>query len=461
MMQLEDNSKLLDTQRGSDIVEKLNDKELSKLQENESERFIIFPYDISESSSIKKDNYIFESVKGEVFTKNIVGFLKQGKEEIRITTRFYKGKKDGSDFFLDYMLGKVLNYNIISHELDVKTHDSYHDLLRFLFPFYLNQAMKKGIYKQYVKRKYNDANIKGPIDIARHIKINTPFLGKVAYRTREFSFDNHLTQLIRHTIEKLESDYGFTSVGDEIFKENVRAIKGETNNYSKGERQDILRLNIQNPVRHGYYEEYYQLQKLCIQILKDEEVGFEDDDTKIHGIIIDISWLWEEYLAILLAGYKHPKVDESIYDRNIYKEGKSVKVRPDFYCNYKKMILDAKYKRYNTKKLKGEDLFQIISYLHYKKANKAGVIYPSKKYAKYDEEDGVELSSEVYEVKVEIEGFLEGFGGMIFKLPLIIPQYKDKYEIFVKEIEDSEKKFEESLNYLEKKYSDVEKKMIK
>lgn len=81
--------------------------------------------------------------------------------------------------------------------------------------------MRKGIYKEYVKREYNNANIKGAVDVAKHIRSNVPFVGKVAYRTREFSYNNHLTQLIRHTIEKIQNEYDFLLSGDEDTKENV------------------------------------------------------------------------------------------------------------------------------------------------------------------------------------------------------------------------------------------------
>ena len=52
--------------------------------------------------------------------------------------------------------------------------------------------MRKGIFKKYVRNRYNDGNVKGTIDIARHIELNTPFTGNVAYSQREFSYDNNL-----------------------------------------------------------------------------------------------------------------------------------------------------------------------------------------------------------------------------------------------------------------------------
>ena len=47
----------------------------------------------------------------------------------------------------------------------------------------------------------NTLEVKGTIDIARHIVKNTPFVGNVAYSQREHFFDNDLMELIRHRLE--------------------------------------------------------------------------------------------------------------------------------------------------------------------------------------------------------------------------------------------------------------------
>lgn len=61
-----------------------------------------------------------------------------------------------------------------------------------MFPYYLKTAMRKGLFKRYIRHRYNDGNVKGSIDIARHIEKNTPFTGSVVYSQREFSYDNSL-----------------------------------------------------------------------------------------------------------------------------------------------------------------------------------------------------------------------------------------------------------------------------
>ena len=79
------------------------------------------------------------------------------------------------------------------------------NLLIFMFPRLLREALKQGLFKQYVKREYNDCNIRGTIDVNRHLRYNYPPNGRIAYRTKEFSYDNTLTQLIRHTIEYMNT----------------------------------------------------------------------------------------------------------------------------------------------------------------------------------------------------------------------------------------------------------------
>lgn len=86
-------------------------------------------------------------------------------------------------------------------ETDANQEERLFQFLLFLFPRYLEAAMRKGPFKQYIRRQYNDGNVKGVIDVARHIGRNTPFVGKIAYHQREFSFDNGLMELVRHTIE--------------------------------------------------------------------------------------------------------------------------------------------------------------------------------------------------------------------------------------------------------------------
>lgn len=417
---LKDNSKLdSDFPVNHKIISELANKDLSVLTE---ENFIVFPQQLRDSKDLDKDHYIFEKRNGETWSANVVGILSDGTDEIRINSRF--SKSSVKDYFLRYMLQTVLNYNVIDHTTTSSQESSYYDLLAFLFPYYLNEAMRKGIYKEYVKRKYNDANVKGPIDIARHLKKNIPFVGKVAYSTREFSLDNSVTQLIRHTIEKIEVEKSFILAHNENIKENLRNIKQVTNSYSRMNRQDVIEQNVLSPVKHGYFEEYAALQQICIQILKEEKVGFGKNSNKVNGIIVDVAWLWEEYIW-KITGWRHYGRRKGLDTMNFYEEVKNDSQQhryPDFVCGT--IPVDTKYKKHIDKR---NDYNQLTTYIHLMSTTKGGFLQPTNK-----------LSNSGY---TEL-GTLFG-GGDLFAYKLYIPQEYTDYADFQKQMKIEEEKLKQ------------------
>lgn len=423
MIQLKDNSKVPDSYSQHSIITELVNRDLKDL---EKENFIIFPPTVKESVDLELDNYLFRDYNRHVYTGNLVGVLKKGNDVLKINSRFYDSNGGNDDYFIRYLLQKVTNINVIRNNINQDNQSSYYDLLVFLFPMYLEEALQKGIYKEYISKSYNNSNVKGPIVVARHIRNNTPFMGNIAYDTREFSYDNKLTQLIRHTIEKIQMEYTFDILRDSDLKRNTNTIVEVTQTYSRLERIKIIEQNILNPVRHGYFEEYYLLQQLCIQILNEEKIGFGDDNEEIYGIIIDVAWLWEEYLVTLLTlDYIHAENKTHKNPIYFYKNKKSPRY-PDFYSD--KIILDAKYKQLEEKGISREDLYQITSYLHVTKAERAGVIFPSRSKFLYKN-----------------IGELSGYGGEIFKIGLEIPQSISGYPVFLDEMKKSEITFLENL----------------
>lgn len=67
---------------------------------------------------------------------------------------------------------------------------------------------------------------------------------------------------------------------------------------------------------------------------------------KIHGILFDVSYLWEEYLATILTkqGFQHPNNRKGL--GCIYlAEYNRLPRYPDYYREYDRLIVDAKYKK--------------------------------------------------------------------------------------------------------------------
>jgi 5-methylcytosine-specific restriction endonuclease McrBC regulatory subunit McrC len=316
-------------------------------------------------------------------TGNIMGFIGVGNLQVKIKSRFDDGR---ADYFLHYMLQRVLSFNIFDLNHSNEREDIL-DMMMFLFPYLLKNAMRQGIYREYQQYEHNDSNMKGPLNANRHVKHNQIFIGNIAYSTREYSLDNSLTELIRHTIEFMRlKKYGRAILDvDSETSENVASIVAHTPQYNKGDRNKIIQKNLRSKT-HPYYTGYKPLQSLCLQILRMEELKYGESEEEIFGILFDGAWLWEEYVNTILCiqGFVHPenKIGKgAIYlfrdehDGKIFNSGRRY---PDFYKDG--FVLDAKYKRfgsYNKVSLVDRnDIHQVMAYMSALAANRGGFVVP-------------------------------------------------------------------------------------
>ncbi len=386
------------------------------------DNIFIFPNDLTHTPDLDKEQKIFETVKQEIKTGNVIGFLGYGQERLKIASRF---SDESNDYFLHYLLQKVLNINLTSLDFGLSQEDKLYQFLIYLFPKYLQVALRKGLYKEYQRFSHNDSHVKGVIDVRNHLKRNAPFMGNVAYTTREFTYDNPLMQLIRHTIEYIKIQKSFRSLLDNN-RETIAEIIRVSPSYKLADRAKIIRMNKTKPIRHAYFREYRKLQELCLMILNREKHGLGYQDQKIHGILFDVAWLWEEYIYTLLPkDFIHPRNKDKTDGISVFSN-RERKVFPDFYHKELKIVLDAKYKEleFTEKGINREDLFQLISYSYILKAEKAGLIFPSMEQS---------VNSEI--------GKLAGYGAQLKKWSIQIPQNASSYSAFCKMMENSEENF--------------------
>lgn len=402
------------------LSQALLDRTLDNLSREDN--IFIFPNDLMNSPDLDRDQKILETVNQEIKTGNVIGFLGCGQERLTISSRF---SDESNDHFLHYLLQKVLNINLTSLDVGLSLEDKLYQLLIYLFPKYLQAALRKGLYKEYQRFSHNDSHVKGVIDVGNHLKKNLPFMGNVAYTTREFTYDNPLMQLIRHTIEYIKIQKSFGALLDSN-RENMAEIVRVTPSYKLSDRAKIIRMNKIKPIRHAYFREYRKLQELCLMILNREKHGLGYQEQKIHGILFDVSWLWEEYVYTLLPkDFIHPRNKDKTDGISVFSN-RERKVFPDFYDRERKIVLDAKYKKleFTEKGINREDLFQLISYSYILKAEKAGLIFPSMEQS---------INSEIGEVA--------GYGAQLKKWSIQIPQNASSYNEFCKMMENSEENF--------------------
>ena len=352
------------------LTGKIADKTLERL---EREGVFVFPDTAKDAGDLTQDQMILQSVNDAYRSGNVMGFLGYGDERLIIESRFCG---EGEDYFFQYLLDKVLDFpNIVDLESDANQDDRMFNFFLFLFPHYLKAAMRKGLFKKYIRRSCNDGNVKGTIDVARHIKANTPFVGKIAYSQREFSYDNSLMELVRHTIEFIKKK----PYGNKLLvkvKDEVKLVINATPGYEPYDRQKIIEQNKKNAVRHAYFREYLALQGLCLLILRHQKHQIGLGVKRIYGILFDGAWLWEEYVNSLIGDtFYHPmnkggKGAQRLFDGNVGL------IYPDFIgrSSEKRMIADAKYKPIHN--IGNRDYLQVLAYMFRFDAKVGYYLYP-------------------------------------------------------------------------------------
>lgn len=362
-------------------LQPLANKTLSELQCEYGNSLLIYPQSFAQNDDISDEQMLFsmqtrtsdsQVTQVKVRTGNICGFIGVNGESVSIQSRF---ESDGNDIFLHYMLAKVLDINIVNL-MHGTSKDMMFDFLLYLFPRLLNDAMRQGLYKEYRSNENNDAKVRGVIDINSHLRKNLPFAGRVAYHAREFCYDNHITQLIRHTVEYIgQSKLGSSllAVNDET-RCNVARIVAATPSYARFRRDAVIKSNIK-VCNHPYYSLYAPLQRLCMRILRHEKIKYGAvDDHSIYGVLFDIASLWEEYLAKIFVGldFVHPNNRKKLGVVHLAKN--ALPRYPDFYSKDERIVVDAKYKREVTR----DDEHQVIAYMYRFKAHEGVLLQPSK-----------------------------------------------------------------------------------
>lgn len=373
-------------------------------------------------------------VSAKACSGNLMGFIGVNETSLSIHSRFTHKNENGEvdpsspDYFLYYMLQKVFSVNIFSLDHASNREDKILDFLLFLFPLMLKNAMSQGLYKEYRRYLHDNDRVKGTIDVNGFIHKDVPFKGNISYSTREHSYDNTVTQLVRHTIEYIKRNpFGNTVLNcDSETIGNVRRIVDATPSYSLRERLRVLNAN-RRPKVHPWFTRYRSLQQLCVHILRHEALKYGAEKDRVHGVLFDGAWLWEEYLNTIMknVGFKHPenKIKHGGFKMFCPENEEEQTSRndrmlfPDFYKD--DLILDAKYKHLNSG-IGREDLYQVVTYMYCRKTNHGGYVYPN---------EGSD-SPDKYK--------LQGHGGYIHLLPVTIPQDKTTQRDFIQAMQASE-----------------------
>lgn len=350
---------------------------------SKNKNLLIFPEQLNNYADDISGKNICHLSDGKLITGDIVGFVGINNTSLLIKSRF-TDIESGDDNFLQYMLAKVLSINLFDFQHTAKK-DHIFDFLIFLFPHYLRNALKSGVLQQYQTRYFNDCHMKGTVDIPRHIRYNIPFTGNIAYQQRNYSADNSITQLIRHTIENLKSfPLGRSILANGNIFDEISLINECTPTYNERDRLYVINSNLQ-PIQHPYFINFKAIQKLCLRILQHEKIKYCGEDVnKIYGLLFSGAWLWEEYIGkVIKEDFEHFYRNKGkrwyLFANNVQQ------IIPDYLSrnNDPPIVADAKYipldhsDSFSDRQKVTAVYYKTIAYMYRFNSNKGLLIYPA------------------------------------------------------------------------------------
>ena len=375
-----------------------------------------------------KNDRIIEIKDNELYTKNWVGVLQSpisgesgASLRLEIKSRFDNTEKH---YFLLYLLCSVSGFYTFNMNVDGNEESNYLIILIIIYINSLIDAYNEGIYKEYVSRSYN---FRGTIDINRHLKLNIPFMGKTAYTVREYTYDTEILCLIRQVIDYIRYEHSEIWEGyrrdKSILNEIVEVIENATPSFRANiNYAETIKCNKE--ITHPFYQSYENLRKLALMILNESGQNmFDNLITESFSVLIDMAWLWEEFVAEKLLkdfNYTHLLVSDS---EGKFEWADDESWYPDFIednaDNEKRNVFDAKYKNWKWKN-NSEDIHQLLSYLFISGGTKCGVIYPYNEELEKEEKD-VEKDTE--KEVLAFKSFYTESKPRIYKLPFCLPSY--------------------------------------
>lgn len=315
--------------------------------------------------------------------------------------------------------------------------DILEQLLAFVFAAQIERAYRKGLYRRYRTYECNDSKVKGKINITRHIRLNPLNNGKIAYSYREYTADNDVNKMIFTAYTYLQKRHPNIMKNLEKKRKTVgECITQFRNIMQPASRQEAQKLvqRERRKITHSIYHDWEEVRKTAILILRHMGIFVRDAQAEktIHGVLINMNWVWEQYLQSILEdeikgkGYTFQPQDE----KNIFIRNKNPlhTLKPDL-CIYKDeksaLILDAKYKNAwsdavqnkngNFDERVREDYFQILAYMYGFRCNKAGIFCPCSA------SNSSHSEHEYYEYTITKDREKEKF----YLLPLYIPHSQE------------------------------------
>jgi len=279
---------------------------------------------------------------------------------------------------LYYMLVRanpLLPKTVDMPELPTEQMVSVNGLLEPLFNLFVSEAssaIKKGIYKTYVKEDIVSSNLKGKLDFHRQLKLDISASPHFATSRQVFTDRNSINELLYwacKVIEKLSTNAHTVALAEQM----LRILPS----FRKPNFGMLRNLKLE---RRGFHLQWaIQLAKL---VVNQESLSFQGQQQELFSMVINLFDLFESYVASEMISFNtkfsHQFELPFVDGINVANNGwDNRKVFPDLvYDRGQYFVIDMKMKRIGSSGPDIADIYQLHFYAIQLGVNKAIIVHP-------------------------------------------------------------------------------------
>lgn len=340
----------------------------------------------------------YDAKNFELSTGNLIGYVKQDKLTLNISSRF-------GDNFLKYIIADADGFLEVDSSGGRGQENDYQWLLAYLWNIKLKRAYRLGLPKLYASQQERLSKVRGNLDGIDFYK--NQGTGKYLCAYREHSYTNPAITLFLEAY-KVINHYSFSQQNRGIYNALQVANQG-----TKRRRLELLNTKyFTNP----FYNDYNLLIDLSKKIISSKSMGFSDEQ-ETNAFLFDVSMLFEYFIRKLLirGGFSLRGKQRELVIPALGASKVTHQLEPDLVidANNGVFIFDVKYKNFSPKLgVRREDLFQLHTYIgQYANQSKVlgcGFIYP------LTEENG---SESILESEIVQQGNKIPFYVLFLKIP--------------------------------------------
>lgn len=324
-----------------------------------------------------------------VQTGNFIGSFSHNGIDIEISSRF-------SNKFLERMLNFANDIYVddvsLGKSIDAKENLSK-IIIYYLFIQTLERAFLLGLPKEYKDKSYHEAKVMGKVDVAKFIKNNIPFAGKISSANRERQDTGDIVLVLHKALKIVQKEA----------KGLIRPVVNALNYLSEIRESRLVTPNVvhnalnSKALHNPIYAPYKKVLEYASLIIENEKAGIKGTGKQNLGFIVNVAELFEIYMRKLLQkefkdwSVASPKIE--LYKDKFFER----KIIPDIVMSNsdKVLVFDTKYKRMNMRgkdqyglgDVDRNDFFQINTYMSYyqnqgKNIVAGGLLYPMEKFSR-------------------------------------------------------------------------------